>query len=138
MAGAKLPIIDVDRQSMILRLNGKDCRYRLWYAPSDGYWYQSLEVPVNNIVIDGRRVTKNAPLLPDNLANDLLAGGNIWCRTADVIDDPQGRDAFPNLHRMEYEVNGQRVLPKVGVDPDAELKAMLAADRERRLARRER
>ena len=44
--GQRIPLLDLDRQSLIVRLAGQDCRIRVWWQPSDLAWYGGLEVPV--------------------------------------------------------------------------------------------
>ena len=46
-SGQRIPLLDLDRQSMIVRLGGMDCRIQVWFQPSDTAWYAALEVPTN-------------------------------------------------------------------------------------------
>ena len=41
--GQGIPFGDYDRQSLIVRLAGVDCRLHLWWQPSDQNWYMTLE-----------------------------------------------------------------------------------------------
>ena len=82
--GQRIPLLDLDRQSLIVRLAGQDCRIRVWWQPSDSSWFSSMEVPVNSPAVTGRRVAVGAGLL-DRLP-DVLAG-NVVCR---AIDEDSG------------------------------------------------
>ena len=91
--GQRLPLLDVDRQSLIVRLNDIDCRVRVWWQPWDEAWYASIEVPTNTRISEGRRLAVDAGIL-DRIPSDL--GGNVVCRpigSTDVTLDPK-RDAW--------------------------------------------
>ena len=75
--GFRVGLLDVDRQSLVLRVGGVDVRVRVWWQPLDQAWYGGLEVPVGRVVVSGRRLVVNAGLL-DRLSDVLL--GNIVCR----------------------------------------------------------
>ena len=82
-AGQEVPLLDVDRQSMVLRLDDIDCLLRVWWAPSDNGWWGALEVPVNTVVVSGKRLVLNSGLLdrlpgflPGNLVMRSLGGDN--------------------------------------------------------------
>ena len=101
--GQRIPLLDLDRQSLIVRLAGQDCRIRVWWQPSDLAWYGGLEVPVNTTVIDGRRLSTGAGFL-DRLP-DVLPG-NVVCRAIDEDSaraDPT-RDAWRRqTHSLFWE-----------------------------------
>ena len=40
--GLQVPLLDLDRQSLIVRLGSQDCRLRVWWQPSSESWYSSL------------------------------------------------------------------------------------------------
>ncbi len=95
LKGAIIPIADEDNQTVIVRLGGVDCRIHLWWQPSDESWYASMEVPVNTLVVAGRRVAVNSGLL-DRVAAAERVGGNVFCRAGDDdsrYTDPE-RDAW--------------------------------------------
>ena len=78
--GQQVPLLDVDRQSLIVRLDGRDCRLRVWWQPSDLSWYGSLEVPVNTPAVQGRRIRLNSGLL-DRIPG--ILAGDVVCRALD-------------------------------------------------------
>ena len=91
--GQRIPLLDLDRQSLILRLASRDTRLRVWYQPSDSAWYASLESPANSPAITSRKITTGTGLL-DNLP-DVLPG-NFVCRAIDddsTASEP-ARDAW--------------------------------------------
>ena len=47
VAGQRIPLLDEDRQSIIVTIGERDCRISVWWQPSDQAWYGSLEVPTN-------------------------------------------------------------------------------------------
>ena len=89
----QLPLLDVDRQSLIVRLGAVDCRIHVWWQPSDSAWYGSLEAPVNTATVTGRRLAVNTGLL-DRLTDVLT--GNIVCLAIDddSAEHEPGRDAW--------------------------------------------
>ena len=89
--GELLPVEDLYRQAFITRLAGRDCRIRVWYQPSDGGWYGSLEVPANTPVVTARRVAVNAGLLDGVLG---VLPGNIVCRARDDSSEARDPDLF--------------------------------------------
>ena len=85
----RIPMEDEDRQSLILRLDGRDVRLTVVWSPTsvlgetDGHWQGTLEVPVNTFVVRGMRLTLNSGLLSSvqgHLNGDLrvrsLVGGH--------------------------------------------------------------
>ena len=101
--GQQVPLVDVDRQSLIVRLDGQDCRVRVWWQPFDAAWYASLEVPVNTPVVQSRRLVAGSGLL-DGYAGVLA--GNLVLRALDedsAIQDP-ARDAWErSSHGLFWE-----------------------------------
>ena len=99
--GGLIPLIDADRQALIVRLDDKDCRIRVWWQPSDLSWWASLEVPTNTPSVSGRRLALNAGIL-DRIA-DILPG-NIVCRERGTAGLEPGRDAWARqTHGLFYE-----------------------------------
>ena len=99
--GQRLPLIDVDRQSLIVRLANKDCRIHIWWQPSDSSWWGSLEVPVNNPVVQSRRLPLNSGLL--DRISDVLPGNLTMRELGDSGAEPQ-RDAWRRpTHGLVWE-----------------------------------
>ena len=106
--GATIPLGDHDRQSLIVRLAGQDCRIRVWWSPSDdngdgtrGGWWASLEVPTNTPVVTGRRLALNAGLL-DRIEG--ILAGNLVMRDLGGVGVEPGRDAFARARtRLRWE-----------------------------------
>ena len=99
--GANIPLLDADRQSLIVRLDGRDCRIRVWWQPSDSGWWGSLEVPTNTPAVTGRRLSLNAGLL-DRL--DGILAGNLVLRDLGGAGVEPGRDAFrAGTHALRWE-----------------------------------
>ena len=76
--GRRVELLDAARQSFILRLGEVDVRVTVWWQPTDGHWYATLEVPVNTVVVSGRRLVVGSGLL--DRVSDVL-GGNLGCRS---------------------------------------------------------
>ena len=101
--GVILPLLAADRQTFVVRLGEMDCTLSLWWQPWDSGWYASMEVPTNNPILTGKRVTLNGGLL-DRLP-DVLPG-NIVCRGLAVSSDEPGYTAFATpTHAMVWEPN---------------------------------
>ena len=100
--GVVIPILDSDRQSLVLRIDDQDCLLTLWWQPSDSSWWASLEVPINTPAVSARRMALNAGLL--DRVKDILPG-NIVMRAAGGASAEPGRDAFArNTHVLRWEV----------------------------------
>ena len=76
--GQPLPLIDADRQSLIVRLDGRDCRVSVWWQPFDGAWYGGIEVPVNTQIVRGRRLVTDSGLL-DRIEGVLAGNLDVPC-----------------------------------------------------------
>lgn len=99
--GSAIPLGDHDRQSLIVRLDGQDCRIRVWWVPSDSGWWGSLEVPANTPRVTGRRLGLNAGLL-DRL--DGILPGNLVMRDLGGTGVEPRRDAFrAPTHALRWE-----------------------------------
>ena len=99
--GFTVPLLDRDRQSLIVRLDGRDCRIRIWWQPSDAGWWGSLEVPTNTAVVTGRRIALNAGLL-DRVEGVLP--GNLVMRDLGGAGVEPGRGAFRDqTHALRWE-----------------------------------
>ena len=105
VSGFRIPLLDLDRQSLIVRIDGQDCRIAVWWQPSDEAFYAALEVPVNNVVVSGSRLVVNGGIL-DRIPGVLP--GNIVLRAIDedsATRDP-ARDAWlRQTHSLIYEPN---------------------------------
>ena len=102
--GRRIPLLDVDRQTLIVRLQNIECLIRVWWQPFDQSWYGSLEAPVNSIVVEGRRLASDAGLL-DRISSPL--SGNIVCRAmgATNIEVEPARNAWEvPTHGLFWEV----------------------------------
>ena len=111
--GKRIPLINADRQSLIVRFAVQDCRLRVYWNPTDSAWYCDVEVPAGNIVQAGKRLNTDTPVLPRT--NQWLPG-NIWCRAASTdakMHNPHQRDDFADTggtkghvrYRLMWEPN---------------------------------
>ena len=100
--GQRLPLLDVDRQSLILRLADMDCRVRVSWNVAEQAWFGDLEVPVNTEVVQGVRLAIGSGIL-DRIQGVLP--GNIVCRNLDSIDELEpARDAWVRpTHALVWE-----------------------------------
>jgi hypothetical protein len=102
-AGSTIPIEDHDRQSLIVVLAGLEVRIRIWWQPSDGGWWASLESPPDVPVVSGRRLALNAGLL-DRI--DGILAGNLVMRDLGGVGVEPGRGAFgTGTHAIRWEPN---------------------------------
>ena len=99
--GTSIPLLDVDRQSVVVRLADVDCRVTVWWQPSDQSWYGSLEVPVNTPRTSGLRLSRGAGLL-DRVGGVLP--GNVVCRELGDFQREPRRDAWRRpTHALRWE-----------------------------------
>ena len=104
--GAALPLIDADRQSLIVRLDNRDCRVTVWWQPSDESWYAMLEVPTNTVIVSGKRLALNAGIL-DRLEGDGVLPGNLVCREIGESGLDPARDAWRSgNYALKWEPDG--------------------------------
>ena len=96
-----IPLIDADRQSVIVRLAGVECRVSVWWQPSDSSWWGALEVPVNTPVVRSRRLAVDTGLL-DRIPGKLP--GNVVMRDLSAPAEEAGRNAFASgTHALVWE-----------------------------------
>ena len=102
--GQRFPLLDVDRQSLIVRIADLDCRVRVYWSVSGQAWFGDLEVPVNTAVVQGVRLAVGSGIL-DRIQGVLP--GNIVCRNLDLIDELEpARDAWVRpTHALVWEPN---------------------------------
>ena len=100
-AGQRIPLLDTDRQSLIVRLADQDCLIRVWWQPSDQGWWGSLEVPTNTPAVQSRRLALNAGLL--DRITDVLPGNIVMRERGNEGLEP-GRDAWSRpTHGLIWE-----------------------------------
>ena len=105
VSGLRIPLFDLDRQSLIVRIGGQDCRVQVWWQPSSLAWFAGLEVPVNSALVSGKRLTVNGGIL-DRLQGVLP--GNIVCRAIDEDNaerDPARDSWLRQTHGLFWEAN---------------------------------
>ena len=99
--GQRIPLLDTDRQSLVLRIANMDVLLRVWWQPSDGGWWASLEVPVNTPAISSRRLALNAGML-DGI-RDILPGDIVLRELGDTGAEA-ARDAWARpTHALMWE-----------------------------------
>ena len=104
----RVPLIDADRQSLILRIAGEDVRLSVWWQPSDpddgegpGGWWASLEVPANTPAASSRRLALNSGIL--DRVKDVLPG-NFVLRERSANGLEPARDAWRRqTHAIYWE-----------------------------------
>ena len=97
VAGGRIPLLDTDRQSVILRLSDQDCRLRLWWQPYDSAWYASLEIPTGTVHVQSVRLASGSSLL-ERVVNP-LAGDLTVRKLAPNAGEPM-RNAWDNTHEL--------------------------------------
>lgn len=101
VAGQRIPLLDEDRQSIIVTIGERDCRISVWWQPSDQAWYGSLEVPTNTPVVSGRRLALNSGLL--DRIGAILPGNVVLRELGDTGAEP-ARDAWRRpTHALMWE-----------------------------------
>ena len=100
-SGLAIPLLDEDRQSLIVRLADMDCRLTVYWSPSAFAWFADLEVPTNTLRVAGRRLALNAGLL--GRTTGVLPGDIVLRELGDTGAEP-ARDAWARpTHALRYE-----------------------------------
>ena len=99
----RVPLQNTDRQSVVIRLSGRDCRLTVWYQSSDTSWYGSLEIPVGTPAVSGRRLGVDTGLLSRVYTS---LAGNLWCRSLSGQAVDPGREPWGSTHALFWEIPG--------------------------------
>ena len=102
MPAAIIDLINVDRQSLVIKLGAVDCRLTVWWQPSDSCWYATLEFPPGQPRARARRLVNDAGLLSRLRARYVL-GGDIVCRPIGNNEGDPGERPWGATHRLLYE-----------------------------------
>ena len=95
-----IPVSADYRQELDVRLDGELARFVLWWQPGpDGHWYVSMERPVRNVLVRGRRVVPGVRLLPRRYEP------NLYCEPlADVeATAVPGLEPWGRTHRLVWK-----------------------------------
>ena len=98
--GLIIPLLDVDRQGLTVRLGTVDARIEVWYQPGTSAWYASAEVPVGTKIVTGRRLSLDGGLWPEAGAP---VAGNIYCRSTGQNPIEPGDRPWGLTHLLVYE-----------------------------------
>ena len=98
--GLIIPLLDVDRQGLTVRLGTVDARIEVWYQPGTAAWYASAEVPVGTKIVTGRRLSLDGGLWPSSGAP---VAGNIYCRSTGQNPIEPGDRPWGLTHLLVYE-----------------------------------
>ena len=99
----EIPLEQHNRQSVVVRLDAIDVKVRVSYSPVSKSWFADIEAPNGKVVVQGRRVTVNTPLIGGAVSP---LQGDIWCRMKGGTTqyDPQRQPWGDNgTHRLAYE-----------------------------------
>ena len=94
------PLLNIDRQGLTVRLGGTDVRLVVWWQPGTRAWYATAEIPVGTLIVSGRRLAVDAPLLPRPVP---ALPGNIHLRSTGADAVPAGRAPWGSTHILRYE-----------------------------------
>lgn len=99
--GVRLPLLSVNRQQIVVRIESIDCQLTIWWQPRDSAWYATLEIPTGNRVVSSRRIATDAPILagtPSRLR------GDIYCRSLSSAKPEPGLEAWGTTHALFHEL----------------------------------
>ena len=98
----EIPLLDVDRQALTVRLGSVDVRVEVWWQPGTASWYASVEAPVGTRRVSGRRLAVDTGLLAGH-GGDLA--GDIYCRATGAISGDPGPRPWgqAHTHRLVWE-----------------------------------
>ena len=100
MTTIQIPMIDTARQSLVVTLGGQEVKLTVWWQPSDGHWYGTLEVPPGVPVVKGRRLVLDAPMVD---SPSVGFRGEIYLRRLLDSDAEPGNEAWDSTHALTYE-----------------------------------
>ena len=95
----QIPLLDIPRQSLNVRLAGQEVKLTVWYQPYDNAWYASLESPPATPIVTSRRLVSGGSLL-SGLAVEFA--GDIACVPTSPDGGEPGRNAWSTTHRLIY------------------------------------
>ena len=98
--GQIIPLLDTDRQAVVVRLTGVDCRLAVWWQPSDSAWYATLEVPTGTRLVASRRLATDSAILAGVLSR---LPGDIRCRSLSDSRAEPVLGAWGVTHALVYE-----------------------------------
>ena len=84
---------------MVVRLAGQEVKVLIWFQPGDGAWYTSLEFPVNQPIVTGRRLVSGGLLIGDTPTD---FDGDLVCVPIGPASGEPGREAWTTTHRLAY------------------------------------
>ena len=95
-----IPLRNVPRQRMTVRLGGQVVSLLVWRQPSDDSWYISMEYPVGVPMLSGRRLVLASFLIGNQ---PVLFTGDIVCLALSVsnVSEP-GIAPWGNTHDLIY------------------------------------
>ena len=96
-----IPLLPVNRQRLVVRLGGVECRILVAYSPSQAAWYATVEAPVGTPIASGRRMTTDSGLLSRRRSP---IGGDIAVRALGAVSAAEpGRMPWGTTHSLVYE-----------------------------------
>jgi len=99
VSGQSVPLLDLLRQSVILRIQGIDVRMAVAWQPVEQRWYASIDIPIGTPVVRGKGVVTGSGLL-QGLITPLP--GDFVCR-AKVANTEPGKNAWGGTHTIRWE-----------------------------------
>jgi len=98
--GQAVPLQNLLRQSVILRIDGYDVKLRVFWQPGQQRWFATVEIPIGNPVVSGKGIVTGSGLL-EGLLTDIK--GDFVCR-AKITEQEPGRNAWGGTHVIRYEI----------------------------------
>ena len=99
MPRQKIPLLNVDRQSLTTNVGSHIANITVWQQVSDGYWYASIEAPVGTPLASGRRINLDEPVIGQNPTLD----GDFFCRSLSSLHNEPTDEPWDNTHVLLYE-----------------------------------
>lgn len=99
--GQVVPLLNVDRQHLLVRLGDIQCGLTVWYQPHDTSWYASLDIPLGTPWINSQRLIKDQAV---GATRPRALPGQLVCRTLGYsTGDPGPGEPWGASHILRWE-----------------------------------
>ena len=96
----EIPLLDLPRQSFRTTLGDQEVGLSIWWQPNGESWFATLESPLGEPVLAGRRIVLDGSITDGVLTPTFK--GRIVCQAMTPAREEPKRDAWAGTHRLIY------------------------------------
>ena len=96
----QIPLLNTARQSFEITLSGQLIRMFVWWQPSDKYWYATIQFPVGEYLVSGRRIVLDSGIIKP-VPTEFI--GDFYCRSLLNNNDEPLFNPWGITHQLVYE-----------------------------------